>query len=143
MKRTRFTTQSPEETQDLGRALGKKLVGGELLTVEGPLGAGKTTFIRGLALGLGIEKGVCSPTYTLVNEYHGGRLVLYHVDLYRLGGAAEVEDLGLDECLETGVVAVEWPEMGMPFWAKYRPRIGIKLEVLNETSRGITVEEVG
>jgi tRNA threonylcarbamoyladenosine biosynthesis protein TsaE len=141
MRQREFTTSSPKETQEIGETLGSTLKGGELITVEGPLGAGKTTFIRGLALGLGIERGVCSPTYTLVNEYRGGRLVLYHVDLYRLGGAADVEGLGLDECLESGVVAVEWPEVGAPFWTGYMPRLDVRLHVLSEEKRRIAVEE--
>lgn len=139
--RREFITNSPQGTQELGRSLGEALQGGELITIEGPLGAGKTTFIRGLALALGIERGVCSPTYTLINEYRGGRLTLYHVDLYRLGAAVEVDGLGLDECLESGVVAVEWPEIGEPFWYGYKPRLEVKIEVLGESERRITVEE--
>ena len=129
------------ETGEYGRVLGERFTGGELVTVMGILGAGKTTLIRGLALGLGIERGVCSPTYTLVNEYRGGRLVLYHVDLYRLTGSGDVDDLGLEECLEYGVVAVEWPEIGAHFWHGYRPRIDVRIDVLKDGARRITVEE--
>ena len=134
-------TGSPLETQELGRTLGSRLKGKELVVIFGTFGAGKTVFVRGLALGLGIGQGVCSPTYTLVNEYQGDRLVFYHVDFYRLGGAAEVEDLGLEECLENGVVAVEWPEVGDHVWYGYRPRIDVRIEVLREGVRRITVEE--
>ena len=134
-------TSSPRQTQELGRVIGEGLRGGELITVTGSLGAGKTTLIRGVAEGLGILSGVCSPTCTLVNEYREGRLTLYHVDLYRLGGVGEVEDLGLEECLEDGVVAVEWPEVGTPFWHGYLPRLEVRIEVLGENTREITVRE--
>jgi len=141
MRNEVLLTSSEEETEELGERLSRRLVGGELVTLHGGLGAGKTVVVRGMARGLGVPCGVCSPTYTLVNEYPGGRLPLYHVDLYRLGGAAEVEGLGLDECLESGVVAVEWPEVGAPFWGGYRPRLEVRIEVVDETKRRITVEE--
>ncbi|MBR6826151.1 MAG: tRNA (adenosine(37)-N6)-threonylcarbamoyltransferase complex ATPase subunit type 1 TsaE, partial [Oscillospiraceae bacterium] len=79
-----YTTHSPEETEALGQALGQSLKGGEIIAYTGDLGAGKTAFTRGLARGLGISMAVTSPTYTLVNEYLGGRLELFHFDMYRL-----------------------------------------------------------
>ena len=83
---------------------------GAVVLLSGDLGAGKTAFVRGLAAGLGIDPGeVSSPTFTLVQEYRGGRLTLYHVDLYRLQ-PEEVDDLGLDELTEAGVTAIEWPD---------------------------------
>lgn len=101
-----------EETAALGRRLASGLRGGELILLIGDLGLGKTVFARGLAIGLGVpEDAVSSPTFTLVQEYAGGRLPLFHVDLYRVEDPRETEELGLEEILETGGVAVvEWGE---------------------------------
>ena len=105
------TTHSEAETTAAGRALGQTLQANDVVLLTGDLGAGKTAFVRGLAEGLGIDPlEVSSPTFTLIQEYRGPRLTLYHVDLYRLT-PREVDDLGLDDLvLEAGVVAVEWPD---------------------------------
>ena len=105
------TTHSEEETADVARALAATLAPGAILLISGPLGAGKTAFVRGLAAGLGIDpEDVSSPTFTLVHEYRGGRLILYHADLYRLDKAS-LEDLGLAERrVAEGVIAIEWPD---------------------------------
>jgi len=105
------TTYSEEETTAAGRELARALVPGSIVLLSGDLGAGKTALVRGIAEGLGVDPAeVTSPTFTIVQEYHGGRLPLYHVDLYRLK-PAEVDDLGLDEMtLAGGVTAIEWPE---------------------------------
>ena len=102
---------SERETAAIGRELAGSLTAGDVVLLVGDLGAGKTALVRGLAEGLGVDPNeVSSPTFTLVQEYRGGRLPLYHVDLYRLK-AIEVEDLGLDELtLEGGVTAIEWPD---------------------------------
>ena len=92
-----FLTHSPEETELLGEKLAKKLMGGEILAYRGDLGAGKTAFTRGLARGLGISDRVTSPTYTIVNEYEGGRLPLFHFDMYRLGSSDELFDIGWED----------------------------------------------
>lgn len=104
-------TQSEAETAAVGRALAARLTDGSILLLQGDLGAGKTAFVRGVAEGLGIEPAeVSSPTFTIVQEYRGGRLPLHHVDLYRLA-PREVDELGLDDLtLEPGVTAIEWPE---------------------------------
>jgi tRNA threonylcarbamoyladenosine biosynthesis protein TsaE len=104
-------TRSEGETSAVGRALADSLDAGAVVLLSGDLGTGKTTFVRGLAEGLGLDPDeVSSPTFTLVQEYRGGRLPLYHVDLYRLR-PVEVEDLGLDEmALAGGVIAIEWPD---------------------------------
>jgi tRNA threonylcarbamoyladenosine biosynthesis protein TsaE len=104
-------TASAEETEAVARELAETLVAGDVLLLTGDLGAGKTTFVRGLAGGLGLDGGeVTSPTFTLVHEHRGGRLALYHADLYRLD-AAGAADLGLDEIgAGDGVLAVEWPD---------------------------------
>ena len=106
-----FLTHSPEETEALGEALGRRLRGGEIVAYYGGLGAGKTAFTRGLARGLDISARVTSPTYTIVNEYTGGRLPLFHFDMYRLGSAEELFDIGWEDYLSRGgVCAVEWSE---------------------------------
>ena len=106
-----YVTNSPEETEALGRRLGEKLSPGAVVAFTGDLGAGKTAFTRGLARGLGISERVTSPTFTIVNEYEGGRLPLFHFDLYRLGSADELFDIGWEDYLSRGgVCAVEWSE---------------------------------
>jgi tRNA threonylcarbamoyladenosine biosynthesis protein TsaE len=108
---TTFITNSEEETAAAGRDFARGLAAGAIVLLAGELGAGKTAFVRGIAQGLGIAPDeVSSPTFTLIQEYRGGRLPLYHVDLYRLK-TIEVDDLGLDELtLEGGVTAIEWPD---------------------------------
>jgi tRNA threonylcarbamoyladenosine biosynthesis protein TsaE len=102
-------TRSEAETAVIARDLARSLVAGDVLLLSGNLGAGKTAFVRGLAEGLGVDpEEVSSPTFTLVHEYRGGKLTLYHADLYRLDRAA-ADDLGLQE-LERGILAVEWPD---------------------------------
>ncbi len=106
-----FLTHSVEETEALGEKLGRSLTGGEILAYRGDLGAGKTAFTRGLARGLGICDRVTSPTYTIVNEYEGGRLPLFHFDMYRLDSADDLFDIGWEDyLLRGGVCAVEWSE---------------------------------
>jgi tRNA threonylcarbamoyladenosine biosynthesis protein TsaE len=103
-------TTSEAETVEVARAFAARLEPGDVLLIDGPLGAGKTAFVRGLALGLGAPgDAVTSPTFTLLQEYDGGRLRLHHADLYRLT-PVEAADLGLAETGETGVLAVEWPD---------------------------------
>jgi len=104
-------THSEAETASVGSALARALTPGAVILLSGELGAGKTAFVRGLAEGLGIDpEQVSSPTFTLIQEYRGGRLPLHHVDLYRLR-SIEVDDLGLDELtLGGGVTAIEWPD---------------------------------
>jgi tRNA threonylcarbamoyladenosine biosynthesis protein TsaE len=105
------TTRSESETADTGRRLASALSAGSVVLLFGDLGAGKTAFVRGLAEGLGASRDdVSSPTFTLVQEYRGGRLPLFHVDLYRLNDPREIDDLGLDEIAEEGVLAVEWAD---------------------------------
>ena len=106
-----FTTHSPQETEALGQKLGQVLPAGTVIAYRGDLGAGKTAFTRGLARGLGITDPVTSPTYTIVNEYLGGRLPLFHFDMYRLHSADDLFDIGWDDYLERqGICAVEWSE---------------------------------
>ena len=106
------TSRSPEATRAVGEALGAVLRAGDVVLLDGELGAGKTVFVQGLARGLGLRGAVKSPTFTLVHEHHarawaGARTDLAHLDLYRLADG-RVSDLGLDEILEHGVLAAEW-----------------------------------
>ena len=106
-----ITTHSEIETAAAGRDLASRLSAGSVVLLFGDLGAGKTAFVRGLAEGLGIPtEDVSSPTFTIVQEYRRGRLPLFHVDLYRLDHAREIDDLGLDEIAADGVLAIEWGE---------------------------------
>jgi tRNA threonylcarbamoyladenosine biosynthesis protein TsaE len=106
-----FTTNSPGETEAIGAALAKVLTPGTILAYRGDLGAGKTAFTRGIARGLGCRDLVTSPTYTIVNEYLGGRLPLFHFDMYRLGSSDDLWDIGWEDYLDRGgICAVEWSE---------------------------------
>jgi len=106
-----ITTHSQEETADVGRRLAPTLDRGSVLLLVGDLGAGKTALVRGLAEGLGIApEEVSSPTFTLMQEYRGGRVPLIHVDLYRLNDAREIDELGLEELGLDSVLAIEWAE---------------------------------
>ena len=106
-----FVTECEQETEALGERLAGRLEPGAVVAFTGDLGAGKTAFTRGLARGLGISGRVTSPTFTVVNEYEGGRLPLFHFDMYRLGSADELFDIGWEDYLvRGGVCAVEWSE---------------------------------
>ena len=132
-----YTTRSEDETAAIGRRLAPTLGPGAIVLLEGGLGTGKTSFVRGLAEGLGFDPHeVSSPTYTLIQEYLGGRLPLYHVDLYRLA-SVEVDELGLDEVtVAGGVTAIEWPDrLPQPFDGAIRVRIVHS----GETIRTVTV----
>lgn len=130
-------THSDEETQAVAREFAATLKAGDVVLLLGSLGAGKTAFVRGLAAGLGIDPDeVFSPTFTLVHEYCGGRLTLYHADLYRLEQAA-TDDLGLDDTAVTGgVLAIEWPDRlthALP------GATAVTIEVTGDTTRRITL----
>ncbi len=106
-----YITNTPQETEALGEALAARLEPGAVVAFTGDLGAGKTAFVRGLARGLGIRERVTSPTFTIVNEYEGGRLPLFHFDMYRLGSSDELFDIGWEDYLTRGgICAVEWSE---------------------------------
>ena len=108
---TEHLSASEEETAAVGRTLASTLRAGDVVLLYGDLGAGKTAFAKGLAEGLGVSRDdVSSPTFTIMQEYRGGRLPLFHVDLYRLNDPREVDDLGLEEIAADGVLAIEWAE---------------------------------
>ena len=133
-----FITNAPAQTQAIGQALAAQLRPGDVIAYLGGLGAGKTAFTRGIARGLGIRDAVTSPTYTIVNEYLGGRLPLFHFDMYRLGSAEELWDIGWDDYLRRGgVCAVEWSENVAEAMEN---AIYVRIEHLGEDMRRITIE---
>ena len=133
-----FDTCSPEQTEALGAALGAVIPAGTVLAYRGDLGAGKTAFTRGLARGLGYREPVTSPTYTIVNEYIGGRIPLFHFDMYRLGSSEDLWDIGWEDYLDRGgVCAVEWSENVVD---ALEGALTVTIEKLGDTRRRITLE---
>ncbi len=107
--RMRCVSSSPEETRSIGSAMARKAQAGMVLSLIGELGTGKTEFVKGLALGLGIDDDITSPTFTILHEYRGGRLPLFHMDFYRLRAERELDEIGFDEYLRAaGLCAIEW-----------------------------------
>ena len=133
-----FITNSPEETEKIGERLARILKPGTILAYRGDLGAGKTAFTRGLARGLGCGETVTSPTYTIVNEYLGGRLPLFHFDMYRLASADDLWDIGWEDYLDRGgVCAVEWSENVAQ---AMEDAIVVTIEKLGENTRRIILK---
>ena len=133
-----FITTSPAETEKVGAALSKLLAPGAVIAYRGDLGAGKTAFTRGLARGLGVADPVTSPTYTIVNEYLGGRMPLFHFDMYRLHSSDDLWDIGWEDYLERGgICAVEWSENVADAMEN---AITVTIEKLGDDTRRITIE---
>ena len=133
-----FITHSPEQTEEIGAFLAKVLMPGTVIAYQGDLGAGKTAFTRGLARGLGATEPVTSPTYTIVNEYLGGRLPLFHFDMYRLASSDDLWDIGWEDYLERGgICAVEWSEN---VWGAMEDAIIVTISRLDEDTRKIEIE---
>lgn len=133
-----LVTRSEAETSEVGRNLAPTLAPDSVVLLSGDLGAGKTAFVKGLADGLGVAPTeVSSPTFTLIQEYRGGRLVLYHVDLYRLH-PREAEDLGLEEIVSSGgVTAIEWPDR---LHRTIPGAISVAIVYVDDETREITIE---
>lgn len=133
-----YITNSPEETEEVAKEFAKSLNGGEVIAYRGNLGMGKTCFTRGLAKGLGYDGYVTSPTFALINEYLGGRLNIYHFDMYRISSWDELYSSGFFEYIEQGgIVAAEWSENienALP-----QNTIYVELEALGENQRKITI----
>ena len=133
-----FFSNSAKETIELGKKIGASLKKGDVIALQGTLGAGKTTITKGIALSLGIKEGITSPTFCLISEY-AGKMPLYHIDVYRLGGAEEFVDLGADDMMYgDGVCLIEWSEKVMSELPK--TSIILKIDVIEDTKRRITLE---
>lgn len=133
-----FFSNSAEETIELGKKIGASLKKGDVIALQGTLGAGKTTITKGIALSLGVKEGITSPTFCLISEY-AGKMPLYHIDVYRLGGAEEFVDLGADDMMYgDGVCLIEWSEKVMSELPK--TSIILKIDVIEDTKRRITLE---
>lgn len=146
-----FISHSPAETESLGEEWGRGAQRGLVIGLSGELGAGKTQLVKGIARGLGITARVHSPTFTLVNVYPGGRLTLFHLDLYRLETPEQIVAAGTDEYLQPdGVSVIEWAEKYFPLTgrvsqgaslpARFRK---VQIEIVNESERRITYEDFG
>jgi tRNA threonylcarbamoyladenosine biosynthesis protein TsaE len=122
---TELESASPEETEAIAARLAGKLEVGDVVLVQGELGSGKTTFVRGAARALGVEGPVTSPTYTIGHRYRG-RVDVSHLDLYRFEGMSNSEWGDLEEYFEDAVVFVEWPESGAAFLPEARARVGLR-----------------
>jgi tRNA threonylcarbamoyladenosine biosynthesis protein TsaE len=142
-----FISHSPADTESLGEKLGRASRSGFVFALSGELGAGKTQFVKGLARGLGISARVHSPTFTLVNEYNGGRLKLFHLDLYRLETPEQILGAGIGEFLQPdGVSVIEWAERlrEADGWQKADGKwIAVAIEIMNETERKIVYDDSG
>ena len=143
-----FISHSPAETQSLGESWGRAAERGWVMALSGDLGAGKTELVKGIARGLGAAARVHSPTYTLVNEYGGGRLRLFHLDLYRLELPGQFVAAGLEEFLQPdGVTVIEWAER-LPQTEGRKPDTGknwrrVNFEIIGGTERKIVYDDSG
>lgn len=136
----RYESRSPEETQRVGEALGRRLKAGDVVATIGELGAGKTCFLQGLARGLGVTETATSPTFVLINQYRG-RLPVYHVDAYRTTSLAELLDLGLEELFYgEGVTVVEWADKLLPLLPPHA--VTVRISGLGDEPREIVIEGV-
>lgn len=134
-----YISSSVEATEQLGASLARILSPGDIVAFTGELGAGKTAFIRGMAVGLGLDFRVTSPTYTIVNEYPGA-IPLFHFDLYRLGGSDELYDIGWEDYISRGgICAVEWSERAVD---ELSGCITVNISRLSDDERSIIIEGI-
>ncbi len=139
-----FISHSPAETEALGEQFGRRAQSGLVIALSGELGAGKTQFVKGLARGLGVSSRVHSPTFTLVNEYTGGRLRLYHLDLYRLETRAQILSAGIEEYLQpAGVSVIEWAERIYDLRFTIPNLKPVRFEIVSDTERSILHDDIG
>jgi tRNA threonylcarbamoyladenosine biosynthesis protein TsaE len=139
-------SHSPVETESLGEAWGRAAQRGWVIALSGELGAGKTQLVKGVARGLGVTTRVHSPAFTLVNEYGGGRLRLFHLDLYRLETRKQILSAGLEEFLQPdGVAVIEWAEkLEDGSWQLEDSNVKkVKVEIIGETERKIYYDDFG
>lgn len=137
---TYLESRSVDDTRRFGEAVGRAAQAGDVILLSGELGAGKTMFVQGLARGLGYEGNVSSKSFVIMGEY-AGREKLYHADLYRLEDPMQVEDLGLSDITEDGVLVIEWPERGE--WAVPGEALSVRFEVTGEDTRRLEFSAVG
>lgn len=137
-------TFSAEETYELGKRIGKAAQPGDVYTLVGDLGVGKTVFTQGLAAGLGIAEPICSPTFTIVQVYEEGRMPFYHFDVYRIGDIEEMEEIGYEDCFYgQGVSLVEWANLIEEILPEKRKEITIEKDLEKGFDyRRITISEV-
>ena|SRR5215471_1226753 len=139
-----FISHSPAETRSLGESLGRAAERGRVFAVSGDLGAGKTELVKGIAHGLGATTRVHSPTFTLVNEYVGGRLALFHLDLYRLETPGQILAAGLEEFLQPeGVTVIEWAERIYDLGLTIYDLKKVQIEITGESERKIVYDNSG
>ena len=139
-----FISHSPAETESLGEKIGRAAQQGFVYALSGDLGAGKTQLVKGIARGLGVTARVHSPTFTLVNEYGGGRLKLFHLDLYRLETPAQILSAGIEEFLAPdGVAVIEWAERIYDLQFAIYDLKKVQIEILNESARKIIYDDFG
>jgi tRNA threonylcarbamoyladenosine biosynthesis protein TsaE len=139
-----FISHSPAETESLGEQFGRAAQRGWVIALSGDLGAGKTQFVRGVVRGLGCAGRVHSPTFTLVNEYSGGRIKLFHLDLYRLETHEQLLSAGVEEYLSPdGVSVIEWAERISDLRVPVSCVKNVKIEILGETERKIIYDDLG
>lgn len=144
-----FVSKSREETQNLAKDMARELMGGDIILLYGDLGAGKTTFMQGLAEGLGIKQRIISPTFIIMRKYEISVMSkalsiknVYHLDLYRVSSESDLEGLGLQEILEdkNAIIAIEWPEKLGSFLPE--KRIEIRLNTISDNEREIRINKV-
>lgn len=137
--RTVYETGSEKETWELGKALGEKAAPGEVYSLNGDLGVGKTVFTKGFAMGLGITEHVVSPTFTIVQEYETGRIPMYHFDVYRISDPDEMYEIGYEDYFYgEGVTLVEWAELIDELMPENTKRIQIEKDL----SRGVDYRKI-
>ena len=138
-----YETNSPEETYEIGRRMGADATPGTIITLDGDLGAGKTLFTKGFAEGLGVTEPVSSPTFTILQEYHDGRIPLFHFDVYRIGDPGEMDEVGFDDYVYgDGATLIEWSELIEELIPDEAVRIVIERDASKEEDyRRITITE--
>jgi tRNA threonylcarbamoyladenosine biosynthesis protein TsaE len=136
---TETTTTSPAETEALAAELTGRLARGDVVTVSGELGAGKTTFVRGACAALGVRERVTSPTYTIGHRYHGRELEVSHLDLYRFSGVSAAEWGDLEPYFDDAIAFVEWPEAGAGVLPA--PRFVVRMRHADDSRRVISIDE--
>lgn len=134
-----FESRSAADTFAYGKALGEKAAPGEIYTLVGDLGVGKTVFTQGFAEGLGITESVNSPTFTILQSYEEGRLPLYHFDVYRIGDASEMDEIGYEDCFYgDGVCLIEWADLV----AEILPKDCIRITIEKDLAKGFDFRRI-